>query len=407
MHTSLGVRKSANSTVIGAGREIVAYCRVSSDEQRAHGLGLEAQLVAIGDYAARVQGRIVASYREVVSARRDTLRNRPELMKALAHARRSGALLAFARWDRLARNVSITAQLLESHVDFVACDNPYANRLTIHILAAMAEYESQLKSERIKDVFALMKARGHVFPPGKFTEEARKLGNQRATEVIRERTKIIYADLVPLIVSLRSQDYTLDEIANQLNGLGHRNQRKHPWSRGNLWMLLRREGMTALAARRAPCGQHLGELTRIRARQANAAVIPIAVSLYRDGKTTSFIAALLNRRGHKTTRWNQWMTARVLELLRREGINIRPVDPADLRLRIAKAVRHSIRNRKARTRIAYRAALPTANRLRRQGKAGEVIAAALNRRKLCSSNGQPWNEQKVWVMLSSNAHRTR
>jgi DNA invertase Pin-like site-specific DNA recombinase len=70
------------------------------------------------------RGRIVAAYREVATGRRDTLKNRPELGKALAHARRSGALFVIARWDRLSRNVSVTAQLLESGVDFVACDNP-------------------------------------------------------------------------------------------------------------------------------------------------------------------------------------------------------------------------------------------------------------------------------------------
>jgi hypothetical protein len=128
--------------------------RVSTDEQQLHGLGLEAQFAAIQEYAARHGGCVVAHYQEAATGRRDTLKNRPELVKALAHARRSGATLVFARWDRLSRNVSVTARLLESSIDFVACDNPYANRLTIHILAAMAEYESKLRSERLKGIFA-------------------------------------------------------------------------------------------------------------------------------------------------------------------------------------------------------------------------------------------------------------
>ena len=79
------------------------------------------------------------------------------------HARRSGALLVIApldRLDRLARNVYVTSQLLKSRVEFVCCDNPHANRLTMHVLAAMAEYEERLISERTKAGQAAAKARG-------------------------------------------------------------------------------------------------------------------------------------------------------------------------------------------------------------------------------------------------------
>jgi DNA invertase Pin-like site-specific DNA recombinase len=397
-------RSAENAAWIDVGREIVAYSRVSSDEQRIHGLGLEAQAVAIEEYAARTGSRILARYREVVTGRRDTLRDRPELRKALNHAKRSGALLVFARWDRLAQNVSVTAQLLESAIDFVACDNPYANRLTIHILSAMAEYESQIKSERIKGVFALMKSRGFVFPPGKFTKEAQALGTQRATEVIRARTKAIYADLLPLIVSLRSRGYTLAEVASQLNGLGHRNQRHHPWTRENVWNLLRREGLKELASRRVSCRQNVGELMQIRARQAYAPVIPIAVNFYQQGRSTGYIAGELNRRGYKTTAWNPWTTVTVVSLIRREGIEIRRPTREDLLRRMRLAIRRSTINRVARTRAAALKAYPIAHKLRRKGKTYEQIAIALNGRRLRSSNGGLWTKGKVWVMLSRRSN---
>ncbi len=73
-------------------------------------------------------GNILASYNEVETARKDSLRNRPELVKALAHARRCKATLVIARLDRLARSVLVTSQLMASGVDFIACDNPHANR---------------------------------------------------------------------------------------------------------------------------------------------------------------------------------------------------------------------------------------------------------------------------------------
>ena len=91
---------------------------------------------------------IVASYSEVESGRPCDSRNRAQLLKAVAHARRSRALLVIARFDRLARNGFVTAQLLESGVECVACDNPHANRLTGQIVAAMAEHEGQLIAER-------------------------------------------------------------------------------------------------------------------------------------------------------------------------------------------------------------------------------------------------------------------
>jgi DNA invertase Pin-like site-specific DNA recombinase len=92
--------KTGNPVAIDPKKEIVAYCRVSTDEQRLHGLGLEAQFAAIQEYATRAGSCVVAHYHEAATGRRDTLKNRPELTKALAHARRSGATLVFARWDR-------------------------------------------------------------------------------------------------------------------------------------------------------------------------------------------------------------------------------------------------------------------------------------------------------------------
>jgi DNA invertase Pin-like site-specific DNA recombinase len=85
---------------------IVAYCRVYTEEQKLHGLGLEAQFAAIEEYAARAGVPVVAHSHEAATRRKDALKNRPELTNALAHARRSGATLIFARWGRLSRNTS-------------------------------------------------------------------------------------------------------------------------------------------------------------------------------------------------------------------------------------------------------------------------------------------------------------
>ena len=117
-------------------------------------MGLEAQDAAIKAYAASVGGEVAGHYTEVESGKRA---DRPELAKAVAHAKRAKARLVIAKLDRLARNVAFVSALMESGVDFVACDNPHANRLTIHILAAVAEDEARRISERTKAALAAAK----------------------------------------------------------------------------------------------------------------------------------------------------------------------------------------------------------------------------------------------------------
>src|SRR5262245_4791157 len=117
---------------------IIGYLRVSTKGQGESGLGIEGQRAAIEAYARQTGATLVMAYVEVESGKRT---DRPELARALAHARRIKATLVVAKLDRLARNVAFLSALMESKVPFVACDNPHANRLTLHILAAVAEAE--------------------------------------------------------------------------------------------------------------------------------------------------------------------------------------------------------------------------------------------------------------------------
>ena len=101
-------------------------------------MGLEAQRAAV---AAHVLGRgeVVAEFVEVESGKRS---DRPELARALAEAKRAGAVLLIAKLDRLARNMAFIANLLESGVEVTAADMPEANRFVLHIMAAVAEQEA-------------------------------------------------------------------------------------------------------------------------------------------------------------------------------------------------------------------------------------------------------------------------
>jgi len=135
--------------------KFVSYLRVSTDRQGRSGLGLEAQRTAVSDYLA---GRtLIAEVVEVESGKRA---DRPKLTEALALCRAHRATLIIAKLDRLARNVAFVSNLMESGVEFTAVDFPQANRLTIHILAAVAEHEAGMISARTKAALAAAKARG-------------------------------------------------------------------------------------------------------------------------------------------------------------------------------------------------------------------------------------------------------
>lgn len=131
----------------------VSYLRVSTDRQGASGLGIEAQREAI-----RLHLNGTAPIAELIEVESGTRSDRPMLQKALTLCRLHRAKLVIAKLDRLARNVHFVSSLMESGVDFVAVDFPTANRLTVHILAAVAEHEAQMISSRTKAALARKKA---------------------------------------------------------------------------------------------------------------------------------------------------------------------------------------------------------------------------------------------------------
>jgi DNA invertase Pin-like site-specific DNA recombinase len=198
--------------------KFVAYYRVSTQRQGRSGLGLEAQQAAVRDHLNGGDWRIVAEFTEVESGKR---KDRPKLADALAACRMHGAKLIIAKLDRLARNVAFVSALMEAGVEFEAVDFPQANRLTIHILAAVAEHEAKVISERTKAALAAAKRRGVKlggFRAGaKLTAKARQAGYAARAAVADAKA----ADYAGVIAELRTAGVTsLAGIAAALNERG-------------------------------------------------------------------------------------------------------------------------------------------------------------------------------------------
>ena len=135
--------------------QYVAYLRVSTQKQGYSGLGLEAQREIIQKHLC---DKIpVAEYIEIESGRK---KERTRLKEALALCRKDGATLIVAKLDRLARSVSFLSNLLESDVDIVFCDFPQANKMVLHIISAISQYEAELIAARTKASLQAKKARG-------------------------------------------------------------------------------------------------------------------------------------------------------------------------------------------------------------------------------------------------------
>ena len=162
--------------------KFIGYLRVSTEKQGQSGLGLDAQRKAIEDYLNGGKWELLAEYVEIESGKRS---DRPELAKALAHSKATGATLVIAKLDRLSRNVAFISNLMESGVEFVAADMPMANRLTVHVLAAVAEHEREMISQRTSAALAAAKARGAKLGNPNGARALRGLGNAHAVAAVK------------------------------------------------------------------------------------------------------------------------------------------------------------------------------------------------------------------------------
>lgn len=220
--------------------KIVCYYRASTHSQVT---SFDVQRNTIEQFAATHKATIIAEYREVESGRK---RNRPQLLKALEHAKYSGAKLVVAKLDRLARDVSFMSSLMEAGVDFLICDFPEATPLLIHLLSAIAEYEARLIRDRTREALRQKKRDGVLLgshrPEHWKGNQDRRLagaakGNRRSASVRTAKASDWRQFFRDKIVELRPGK-TYEQIAAELNSQSFTTPRGKRFTKSTICKLL-------------------------------------------------------------------------------------------------------------------------------------------------------------------------
>lgn len=217
-----------------ASGKFIAYYRVSTDRQGRSGLGLEAQKKAVMDYLNGGSWELIEEFTEVESGKRA---DRPELKAALAACKKHGAKLIIAKLDRLSRSVAFISTLMESGADFLAADMPEANKLTVHILAAVAQHEREVIGQRTKAALAAAKARGKTLGNRKNLHEARAHSLAVRTSAADQHAENVY----PIIQQIKSSGITtLRGVADALNARGIKTARGGKWEQKAVSRIIKR-----------------------------------------------------------------------------------------------------------------------------------------------------------------------
>ena len=222
----------------------VSYYRVSTQQQGRSGLGLEAQKKAVMDYLNGGNWELIEEYIEIESGKNN---DRPKLNEALERCRLTGSTLVIAKLDRLSRDAHFLLGLQKSEVDFVCCDMPDANKMTIQIMAVMAQHEREAISKRTKEALAAAKARGVKLgnPNGadNFSDDSYKLG----VKAIKSNADIRAEGLrVTMQGIMEAGTTSFSGIAKELNAQKIKTARGGKWHPSSVKRLLERLNSSAI-----------------------------------------------------------------------------------------------------------------------------------------------------------------
>ena len=215
----------------------VSYLRVSTQKQGYSGLGLEAQREIIQNHLYETTP--ITEFIEVESGRK---KDRPKLKEALELCRKTGSTLIVAKLDRLARNVYFLSSLLESDVEIVFCDFPQANKMVLHILSAISQYEAELTASRTKSALQAKKARGCKLgnPEHLLGKHDQAIQNSIMTCKTKADNNPNNKRAVAMLRTLVKEEHTLKEMADILNREGFVTSKGACFSKATVYKLIKR-----------------------------------------------------------------------------------------------------------------------------------------------------------------------
>jgi DNA invertase Pin-like site-specific DNA recombinase len=220
--------------------KLVAYYRVSTERQGRSGLGLEAQRHAVEQYARQHGARVLESFTEIESGKRD---DRPELARALVLTKVTGATLVIAKLDRLSRDAAFLLTLQKTGTRFVAADLPNADETTVGVLAIVAQRERDATSKRTKEALAAAKARGTKLgnPNGAAALRRADKGNSAAIAAVKAQADQQAQRYAEIVDHVRREGATsLGAIAAALNAREVLTPRGKQWHKTTVRNLLAR-----------------------------------------------------------------------------------------------------------------------------------------------------------------------
>ena len=201
---------------------VVAYYRVSTEEQGRSGLGLDDQRAVVRQLAAARGWGLVREFTEVESGTRS---DRQVLEAAVALCKNLGATLVVAKLDRLARDAKFLLHLADTGVPILFGDLPEldattsAGRMQLTMMAGFAEFESRRISERTKAALAQAKERG-VKLGGARGAAGSSVGVERAAAANSAKATQRARELLPVVEEAVAGTQSLRDAAKRLNEMG-------------------------------------------------------------------------------------------------------------------------------------------------------------------------------------------